>query len=89
VFLHLARPSCCRKTMAIQSLHKLDVKPLSTQTERRTKTAQVNLRLLPEMKDAAERAAADDRRSLTSLIEKLLGDYLEAAGYLAKGDAKH
>ena len=37
---------------------------------KRLKTAQVNLRVDPKLKDAADRAAADDQRSLTSLIEK-------------------
>jgi len=47
-----------------------------------TKTAQVNLRLQPSLKAAAEKAAAADRRSLTSLIEKLLSDYLQKNGYM-------
>jgi hypothetical protein len=47
-----------------------------------TKTAQVNLRLQPSLKTAAEKAAADDKRSLTSLVEKLLSDYLKKRGYL-------
>jgi hypothetical protein len=50
-----------------------------------TKTAQVNLRLQPSLKEAAEKAAADDQRSLTSLIEKLLVAHLKKAGYLLKG----
>jgi hypothetical protein len=45
-------------------------------TEKRLKTAQVNLRLEPKLKAAAEKAAAKDHRSLTSLIEKLLTDHL-------------
>ena len=49
---------------------------------REGKTTQVNLRLQPSLKQAADRAAADDRRSLTSLIEKLLDDYLRQRGYL-------
>jgi len=49
-----------------------------------TKSAQVNLRLQPSLKEAAEKAAADDRRSLTSLIEKLLADYLRKRGYVSK-----
>lgn len=49
---------------------------------RETKTAQVNLRLPPSLKRAAEKAAADDARSLTSLIEILLRDHLRAKGYL-------
>jgi hypothetical protein len=46
------------------------------------KTVQVNLRLQPSLKEAAEKAAADDRRSLTGLIEKLLADHLKKRGYL-------
>ena len=49
-----------------------------------TKSAQVNLRLQPSLKEAAEIAAVDDHRSLTSLIEKLLADYLRKRGYLPK-----
>jgi hypothetical protein len=45
-----------------------------------TKDAQVNLRIKPSLKRAAERAAAEDNRSLTSLIEKLLLDYLKKRG---------
>jgi hypothetical protein len=46
------------------------------------KTAQVNLRITPTLKAAADRAAEADQRSLTSLIEKLLTDYLRERGYL-------
>jgi hypothetical protein len=49
-----------------------------------TRAAQVGLRLPPEIKAAAERAAADDHRTLTSLIEKLLADYLRERGYLPR-----
>ncbi len=42
-----------------------------------TKTTQVNLRLTPALKAAAEKAAGQDHRSLTSLIEKLLTEYLQ------------
>jgi hypothetical protein len=52
--------------------------------EKRLKTAQVNLRIDPQLKAAADKAAADDHRSLTSLIEKLLSDYLKRRGYLRK-----
>jgi len=57
-----------------------DVKTGST--HHRNKSAQVNLRLHPELKSAAEAAAADDQRSLTSLVEKLLTDFLRKKGYL-------
>ena len=52
--------------------------------QKRIKTAQVNLRIEPSLKVAAEKAAADDHRSLTSLIEKLLADYLRERGYLPR-----
>jgi len=50
----------------------------------RIKSATLNLRIDPKLKEAAERAAADDRRSLTTLVEKLLADYLRKNGYLPK-----
>jgi len=55
-------------------------------TVTRNKTAQVNLRLMPQLKAAAEKAATDDQRSLTSLIEKLLTDYLQKNGYMKSRD---
>jgi hypothetical protein len=51
------------------------------------KTAQVNLRLKPGMKTAAEKAAAADHRSLTSYIEKLIADDLEPRKTSKKGKA--
>jgi hypothetical protein len=47
-----------------------------------TKTAQLNVRLQPTLKAAAEKAAAADHRSLTGLIEKLLADYCRKRGLL-------
>ena len=46
------------------------------------RSAQFNMRMDPVLKDAAEQAAADDRRSLSSLIEKLLTDYCREHGFL-------
>lgn len=40
------------------------------------RSVQVNLRLPPSLKEAAEQAAAQDHRSLASLIEKLLAEHL-------------
>jgi hypothetical protein len=42
----------------------------------------VSCRLEPRIKEAAKQAAADDHRSLASLIEKVLADYLRKRGYL-------
>lgn len=43
-----------------------------------SKTAPVSVRLPPEVKVALERAAKADTRSLSSLIEKILTDWLKA-----------
>jgi hypothetical protein len=40
------------------------------------------VRITPSMKAMAERAAKNDTRSLSSLIEKLLTEHLKAGGYL-------
>ena len=59
------------------------VKPLALQmAEQRRKTATLNLRIDPNLKEAAERAAFNDQRSITSLIEKLLTEHLKTIGYL-------
>jgi hypothetical protein len=47
-----------------------------------TKTTQVNVRLTPTLKSAAEKAAAAEHRTLTNLIEKVLTDYLRKQGFL-------
>ena len=46
------------------------------------KSVPVSFRLPPGVKAAAERAAKDDTRSLSSLVEKLLTGYLIEKGYL-------
>lgn len=48
------------------------------------KTLPVSLRLAPEVKAAAEKAAKADVRSLSSFIEKILTDYLKKNGHLPK-----
>jgi hypothetical protein len=46
------------------------------------KTNPVSLRLPPDVKAAAEQAAKDDFRSLSSLIEKLITEHVKKKGYL-------
>lgn len=45
-----------------------------------------SIRLPPGVKAAAERAAKEDVRSLSSLIEKLLTEHLREKGYLKSED---
>ena len=46
------------------------------------KALPVSVRLPPAVKAAAEKAAKEDTRSLSSLIEKVLTEHLKAKGYL-------
>jgi predicted HicB family RNase H-like nuclease len=48
--------------------------------ETRVKSAQITVRVEPHFKAAAERAAKLDRRSVNSLVEKLLHDYMQSVG---------
>jgi hypothetical protein len=48
------------------------------------KTSAISVRVSDQVKAAAEKAAADDHRSLASLMEKLLTEHLKAKGYLER-----
>jgi hypothetical protein len=48
------------------------------------KTLPVSVRLREETKTALEKAAKSDIRSVSSLIEKILTEWLKAKGYLRK-----
>jgi predicted transcriptional regulator len=47
-----------------------------------TKRASITLRLSPDLKAAAERAAKDDDRSVSWIAEQALAEWLRACGYL-------
>ena len=48
------------------------------------KTLPVSLRLPPAVKAAAEKAAKEDTRSLSSYLEKVLTEHLRKTGFLKK-----
>lgn len=48
------------------------------------KTPSLGVRLQPETKEALERAAKDDLRSVSSLVEKILVLWLREHGYLSQ-----
>jgi hypothetical protein len=49
------------------------------------KTAAINVRVAPATKAAIEKAAADDNRSVASLVEKVLIDWLRSQGKIKGG----
>ena len=81
VFQHLVG-SLAFARRRLHSTARDNLSRLCLYVQKRNKTAQVNLRLDPALKAAAEKAAASDQRSLTSLVEKLLVDHLRERGYL-------
>jgi hypothetical protein len=46
------------------------------------KTPSLGVRLDPEVKDALENAAIDDARSVSSLVQKIVSEWLKEKGYL-------
>lgn len=48
------------------------------------KTHPLGFRVEPEVKEALEKAAKADHRSVSSLIEKILVEWLKANGFLPK-----
>jgi hypothetical protein len=46
------------------------------------KTADVNIRITPKLKEAARKAAQLDQRTLSSLIERLLMEHCQKVGTL-------
>lgn len=49
-----------------------------------SRTSALSFRVTPEMKEALEKAAADDTRSASSFVIKVLTEHLKAKGYLPK-----
>lgn len=50
------------------------------------KTNPLGFRVEPEVKEALERAAKADRRSVSSMVEKILVEWLQANGHMPKED---
>lgn len=49
------------------------------------RTAPISFRIEPALKEALEKAAKEDMRSLSSMIEKILIGWCQENGYLQKG----
>lgn len=52
--------------------------------ERETRNAPLGLRVYPSLKAALEKSAKDDNRSVASMAEIILTEYLKDKGYLPK-----
>jgi hypothetical protein len=52
------------------------------------RTASIGIRVEPELKDVIEKAAKADRRTMASLIEKVMVEWLKANGHLPKEESE-
>lgn len=50
-----------------------------------SKSPSLGVRIAPATKAALQKAAADDKRTVSNLVEKVLEEWLRANGYLKKG----
>ena len=50
----------------------------------RVKTDEMNIRVSPDLKEAARKAATKEQRTLSSLVERLLTEHCEKAGTLKR-----
>jgi len=57
---------------------------LTLSEKRELRNAPLGLRITPTLKAALEQAAEDDRRSVASMVEIILVEWLEAREYLKK-----
>jgi hypothetical protein len=48
------------------------------------RTSAFSVRVTDDVKAAAEKAAAEDHRSIASLVEKIVSEWLRKNGYLKK-----
>jgi hypothetical protein len=56
--------------------------------DNRQKDAVLNLRLNRDLKAALAKAAADEHRTITGLLEKLITEHLQAIGAVPKAKGK-
>ena len=66
----------------------LDTIPQPRYTHVMPKTKQIAVRMTPEIKAAIERAAADDLRSVSSMVEKIVSEWVRENGLVRKGRGK-
>jgi len=60
---------------------------MSEKRERRS--SPLGLRITPSLKSALETAAKDDRRSVASMAEMILENWLREQGYLGADEVNH
>jgi hypothetical protein len=56
--------------------------PKKTAPKRPAPAVRTTMRLEPDLKAAIDKAAADDKRNATSMVTKILSDWLKEKGYL-------
>jgi hypothetical protein len=69
--------------IALETIY-VNSKVLTMTAKSELRSTPLGLRVTPSLKSAIEKAAKDDRRSMASMAELILTDWLENKGYLEK-----
>jgi hypothetical protein len=77
--LHLCATECIMRSIQLSVNCTQMHTPMAKTTP---KTSAISIRVSDQVKDAVEKAAADDSRSVASFVEKLLAAHLKEKGYL-------
>lgn len=77
---------CMQMLVCIESKHRVNSGLLTLSNKRELKSAPLGLRITPKLKEALERAAKADSRSVASMAEIILTQWLEEKGHLAPDD---
>lgn len=68
-------------------IHAVNEKVLTLSNKRELRSSPLGLRITPTLKSALEQAADDDHRSMASLAELIISEWLATKGYLNSEDA--
>jgi hypothetical protein len=66
----------------------IDIRSMSYQDDYMNKDAVITVRITMEVREALHQAAADDMRTLASLVNKVLTEYVRDGGYLKAKPAR-
>lgn len=78
--------NCMQMLVWTGSGHRVNSGLLTLSNKRELKSAPLGLRITPTLKEALEKAAKADSRSVASMAEIILTQWLEQHGHLMLGD---
>lgn len=78
--------NCMQMLVCLECEYRVNSGLLTLSNKRELKSAPLGLRITPTLKEALEKAANADSRSVASMAEVILTQWLEEKGHLTPGD---